>query len=113
MWQEQPPSGTQRTPGPVMTYRHEVINRLQQTHTLVILTAENLTQYMTRVRQALSATPGRGAALDPNEYAPDGRYSHSAQLSERLNFLRFLLQDGQLWLCAPQVGSSQQIISFF
>ncbi len=68
----------------------------------VILIAENLTQYMTRVRQALSG--GGAAVLDPNEYAPDGRYSHSGQLSERLNILRFLLRDGQLWLCAPQVG---------
>jgi ubiquitin carboxyl-terminal hydrolase 9/24 len=103
--QEQPPSGTQqRTPGPVVTYRHEVINRLQQAHALVILIAENLTQYMTRVRQALSGQGAGAAVLDPNEYAPDGRYSHSAQLSERLNFLRFLLRDGQLWLCAPQVG---------
>ena len=25
-----------------------------------------------------------------------------SQVSERLNFLRFLLRDGQLWLCAPQ-----------
>ena len=30
------------------------------------------------------------------------RYNHNLQVSERLNFLRFLLRDGQLWLCAPQ-----------
>ena len=84
----------------MVTYRHEVINRLQNSHALVVLIAENLTQYMTRIRQNL--TPTVIATLDPNEYAPDGRYSHTAQLAERLNFLRFLLRDGQLWLCAQQ-----------
>jgi ubiquitin carboxyl-terminal hydrolase 9/24 len=98
LYQEQPPSGTQRTPGPVQTYRHDVINGLQRTHTLVILIADNLTEYMDRIRLMGEAT----ATLDPNEFAPDGRYCHSLQVSERLNFLRFLLRDGQLWLCAPQ-----------
>ena len=96
--QEQPPSGTQRTPGPVVTYRHEVINGLQRSHALVILIADNLTEYMDRIRAMGEAT----AALDPAEFSPDGRYCHNSQVSERLNFLRFLLQDGQLWLCAPQ-----------
>ena len=84
----------------MVVYRHEVINRLQQSHALVILIAENLTEYMARIRRSL--TTAAIANLDPNEYAPDGRYSHTAQLAERLNFLRFLLRDGQLWLCAPQ-----------
>ena len=39
---------------------------------------------------------------DPAELYPDGRYNHLTQIQERLNFLRFLLKDGQLWLCAPQ-----------
>jgi ubiquitin carboxyl-terminal hydrolase 9/24 len=55
----------------VVIYRHEVINRLQQSHALVILIAENLTEYMARVRRSLD--PAVFAALDPNEYAPDGR----------------------------------------
>ena len=42
--QEQPPSGSQRTPGPKVLYRHEVINALQRNHALVILIADNLTQ---------------------------------------------------------------------
>lgn len=33
---------------------------------------------------------------------PDGRFSHVTQVNERLKFLRFLLKDGQLWLCEPQ-----------
>ena len=38
--------------------------------------------------------------LDPAEYYPDGRFNHNSQVQERLNFIRFLLRDGQLWLCS-------------
>ena len=41
-------------------------------------------------------------AGNPEDLYPDGRYNHVLQVQERLNFLRFLLKDGQLWLCAPQ-----------
>lgn len=41
--------------------------------------------------------------IDWENWLPDGRYPHSAQVHERLSFLRFLLKDGQLWLCAEQV----------
>ena len=41
-------------------------------------------------------------AGNPEDLYPDGRYNHILQVQERLNFLRFLLKDGQLWLCAPQ-----------
>lgn len=43
--------------------------------------------------------------IDPNELKTDGRYNHPLQIQERLNFLRFLLKDGQLWLCADQVSN--------
>ena len=98
LYQEQPVNGMhggQRTAGAVV-YRSEVINRLQQSHALVIQIADNLTNYMDTIRST------GVASLDPNDFSPDGRYSHTAQVSERLNFLRFLLRDGQLWLCAPQ-----------
>ena len=65
LYQEQPPTGVhggQRTAAVV--YRSEVINRLQQSHALVIQIADNLTSY-------------------------------TAQVSERINFLRFLLRDGR------------------
>ena len=99
LYQEQPPTGVhggQRTAAVV--YRSEVINRLQQSHALVIQIADNLTSYMATIRAGGEAV----AKMDPAEFSPDGRYSHTAQVSERLNFLRFLLRDGQLWLCAPQ-----------
>ena len=69
-----------------------MINRLQQSHALVILIADNMTQYMGRIR-------GLGEVLagaDPAEFSPDGRYSHTAQVEHTGNFqanflLNFLL----------------------
>lgn len=42
--------------------------------------------------------------MDWDTWLPDGRYPHTTQVHERLSFLRFLLKDGQLWLCAEQVN---------
>ena len=42
--------------------------------------------------------------MDHVEFSPDGRYSHTAQVSERLNFLRFLLRDGR----APAADSGSE-----
>jgi ubiquitin carboxyl-terminal hydrolase 9/24 len=39
---------------------------------------------------------------DPASILPDGRFNHIQQVTDRLRFLRFLLKDGQLWLCKPQ-----------
>lgn len=44
---------------------------------------------------------------------PDGRYPHAAQVHERLSFLRFLLKDGHLWLCAEQVMVISHISKWF
>ena len=69
--------------------RSEVINRQQQSHALVIQIADNdnLTSYMATIRAGGEAV----AKMDPSEFSPDGRYIHTAQVSERLNFLRYLL----------------------
>ena len=111
-----------------VVYRQEVVTRLQQRHSLVILITDNLCAYMERVRSTVEDNPGN---YDPNTYLPDGRYSHvlqvwtmlsscyfsilfliipfALQVQERLTFLRFLLKDGhlrlpvlqvrQIWLC--------------
>jgi len=39
---------------------------------------------------------------DPTTIFPDGRFNHVQQVNDRLRFLRFLLKDGQLWLCKQQ-----------
>jgi len=46
---------------------------------------------------------------DPANIVPDGRYNHIQQVKERLHFLRFLLKDGQLWLCEPQAKQASAI----
>ncbi|XP_036316314.1 probable ubiquitin carboxyl-terminal hydrolase FAF-X isoform X8 [Pipistrellus kuhlii] len=89
-------SQTQRSPH--VFYRHDLINQLQHNHALVTLVAENLATYMESMRMY---------ARDHEDYDPQtvrlgSRYSHVQEVQERLNFLRFLLKDGQLWLCAPQ-----------
>ncbi|KAH8382269.1 hypothetical protein KR009_002590 [Drosophila setifemur] len=80
------------------TNRQQVIERLQNDYSLVILVTNSLTAYMERVRQMWVETPG----LDPATILIDGRFPHHAQIAERLEFLKFLLKDGQLWLCADQ-----------
>uniref|UniRef100_A0A4W3IWS8 ubiquitinyl hydrolase 1 n=1 Tax=Callorhinchus milii TaxID=7868 RepID=A0A4W3IWS8_CALMI len=86
-------SQTQRSPH--VFYRHDLINQLQHNHSLVTLVAENLSAYMENIRQFHKE-------YDPQTVQPSSRYSHVQEVQERLNFLRFLLKDGQLWLCAPQ-----------
>uniref|UniRef100_A0A672P7L3 ubiquitinyl hydrolase 1 n=1 Tax=Sinocyclocheilus grahami TaxID=75366 RepID=A0A672P7L3_SINGR len=89
-------SQTQRSPH--VFYRHDLINQLQHNHALVTLVAENLSAYMDNMRQFSRGHTG----FDPQTVRAGSRYSHVQEVQERLNFLRFLLKDGQLWLCAPQ-----------
>lgn len=89
-------TGSQRTTH--LTYRHQQINKLQSDHTLVILVSESLSTYMNRARVLATS----GDKHDPNVTRPGSRFSHVQEVQERLNFLRFLLKDGQLWMCAPQ-----------
>ncbi|XP_043240414.1 probable ubiquitin carboxyl-terminal hydrolase FAF-X isoform X2 [Amphibalanus amphitrite] len=99
LYQEAPPSysHTQRN-SQHGSHRHEIINQLQSQHSLVVVITENLTNYVQRMRELASTKTD----IDVNTYCPDGRYNHMQQIEQRLNFLRFLLKDGQLWLCAPQ-----------
>lgn len=78
--------------------RHHIIETLQNDHTLVVLVTQSLTGYMERVRAICKENP----QLDPQTLVLDGRYPHTQQIQERLDFLKFLLKDGQLWLCADQ-----------
>ncbi|XP_063829213.1 probable ubiquitin carboxyl-terminal hydrolase FAF-X [Ostrinia nubilalis] len=78
--------------------RQELIDRLQTQHSLVILVTDSLTHYMDGVRNKQTAE----GDIDWENWMPDGRYPHAGQVHERLSFLRFLLKDGQLWLCAEQ-----------
>ncbi|XP_062941292.1 probable ubiquitin carboxyl-terminal hydrolase FAF-X isoform X3 [Cynocephalus volans] len=89
-------SRTQQNPH--IFYRCDLINQLQHNHALVTLVAENLAVYMNNMK----LYAGDHEDYDPQTVRLGSRYSHTQEVQERLNFLRFLLKDGQLWLCAPQ-----------
>ncbi|EPQ01875.1 Putative ubiquitin carboxyl-terminal hydrolase FAF-X [Myotis brandtii] len=89
-------SQTQRSPH--VFYRHDLINQLQHDHSLVTLVAGNIATYM----NSMQLYAKEHEDYDPQTVKLGSRYSHVQEVQERLNFLRFLLKDGQLWLCAPQ-----------
>ncbi|XP_050076338.1 probable ubiquitin carboxyl-terminal hydrolase FAF [Anopheles maculipalpis] len=78
--------------------RQKIIDQLQNDHKLVILVTNSLTCYMNRVRALVAAD----STLKPAKLRLDNRYPHPQQIQERLDFLKFLLKDGHLWLCADQ-----------
>lgn len=71
-----------------MFFRQEIIERLQNSHSLVILVSDSLKMYIDNVRKLVSQHP----ELDSATFCPDNRYCHELQVQERLNFLRFLLK---------------------
>ncbi|XP_037946182.1 probable ubiquitin carboxyl-terminal hydrolase FAF isoform X2 [Teleopsis dalmanni] len=83
--------------------RQQVIERLQNDYSLVIVVTNSLTTYMDKIRVIKNEKPN----MDPKYVCIDGRYCHNSQIQERLDFLKFLLKDGQLWLCADQFFSFQ------
>lgn len=46
----------------------------------------------------MCTVPAAKADLDPETLCLDGRFNHFNQLQNRLDFVRFSLKDGQLWL---------------
>ncbi|XP_075815088.1 ubiquitin carboxyl-terminal hydrolase 9Y-like [Microtus pennsylvanicus] len=98
LFNEAPPNLSLTHQSPHVFYRRDLIRQLEHNHTLVTLVTENLATYMNTIRLY---------ARDYEDYDPQtvrlgSRYSHIQEVQERLNFLRFLLKDGQLWLYAVQ-----------
>lgn len=60
----------------------------------------NLADYYESIKRNVGSQTT--TTLDPESILPDGRFSHCTQVQERLNFLKYLLKEGQLWLCANQ-----------
>lgn len=90
-----------------MSNRQHVIDRLQNEHMLVILVTNSLTKYMDRIRELVKTNKN----LKPMDIMLDKRYPHPQQIQERLDFLKFLLKDGQLWLCADQAKQIWQCLA--
>ncbi|KAK3714003.1 hypothetical protein RRG08_009701 [Elysia crispata] len=100
LFPEPPLNFPQTQRGPHSFYRNGVIGQLQSQHSIVMLVSQNLSAYMDKQRAYAEKHPNE----DPTNILPDGRFNHNMQVSERLRFLRFLLKDGQLWLCDAQAG---------
>ncbi|KAL5475916.1 hypothetical protein EMCRGX_G025794 [Ephydatia muelleri] len=75
-------------------YRNDIISHLDKNYHLLIQICQNLQHYMIKVHEIVAKTP----TLDPETWCYDGRYSHTTQVQSRLDFIRFALRDGQLWL---------------
>ncbi|XP_010629475.1 probable ubiquitin carboxyl-terminal hydrolase FAF-X [Fukomys damarensis] len=95
---EAPQNVSQIQRSPHIFYRHDLISQLQHNHVLVTLVAENLATYMDSMRSYVTDHKD----YDPETLRLGSRFSHIQEVQERLNFLRFLLEDGQLWLRASQ-----------
>ncbi|CAF0941972.1 unnamed protein product [Adineta ricciae] len=85
-----------RMPGP--QNRTGVIDILEKKYELTRVVTENLCQYMETARK-YKESEGKGN-LVPEEYYADGRFNHNQQIHERLNFLKFTLKEGRLYLSA-------------
>ncbi|CAG7834571.1 unnamed protein product [Allacma fusca] len=81
-------------------FRTHVISQMQSERHLIVKVCNSLSCYMDRVRSYVKEK----SPCDPNNVRLDGRYSHPDQIKERLNFLRFLLKEGQLYLCEDQAN---------
>ena len=65
-------------------YRNQLINRLQTDHSIVMLIAGNLNQYMNKMKDYKREHPHD----EPVDILPDGKFNHMQQVQERLRFLR-------------------------
>jgi hypothetical protein len=86
-------------------HRTDIIAKLQKEYSLISMITANLADYYDAIRKSVvgsAATSSSSLLQDPENIHPDGRFSHCTQVQERLNFLKYLLKEGQLWLCANQ-----------
>ena len=79
-------------------YRDKLIHNIQEKYALVTLVANSLTDYMQKMKLYSNENP----QYNPNYVKEGSRYTHLQQVEERLDFLCFVLKDGQLWLCLAQ-----------
>ena len=80
-------------------HRSDVIGRLQKEHSLIGMITTNLADYYEAARAYVRQHPG----IQAEALLADGRFEHGRQLHERLQLLKYLLKEGQLWLSSRQV----------
>lgn len=81
-------------------YRPDIISKLQKEYSLISMITANLANYYENIRYLLKE--GNNEFIDPESILTDGRFNHITQIQERLNFMKYLLKEGQLWLCSSQ-----------
>ena len=78
-------------------YRPDIIAKLQKEYSLISMITANLADYYETIKGMQASM-----LVDPELILADGRFNHSIQIQERLNFLKYLLKEGQLWLSSVQ-----------
>ena len=86
-------------------YRTDIIAKLQKEYSLISMITKNLADYYETIQKHVKSEQKQAENLDPDSILIDGRFNHSIQIQERLNFLKYLLKEGQLWLCSAQAES--------
>lgn len=75
-------------------YRTQVLQHIDQEHHILSKVIESLQDYMDLIRTAKESD----GSIEPETYCVDDRYNHFAQVQNRVDFIRFVLRDGNLWL---------------
>ncbi|XP_065840934.1 ubiquitin carboxyl-terminal hydrolase 9Y-like isoform X2 [Oscarella lobularis] len=75
-------------------YRQDMIQNVDFQSNLTALLTTNLECYMSKVRKHCGVNPG----ATPEDVVLDGRTNHEQQVNDRLTFLKFVLEDGKLYL---------------
>ena len=84
--------------------RSDIIHKLREHYSIFDFLIDNLGDYMKYVKQ------NYGQQLGPDTM-PDDRYDHYTQLKERLRLIRFLLQEGDVWLSDMHATKIWQILA--
>jgi ubiquitin carboxyl-terminal hydrolase 9/24 len=80
-------------------YRTQVIQHIDMKQHIISKVIESLQDYMDLIRTAKE----NDDSVQPETYFVDDRYCHFVQVQNRVDFIRFLIQDGSLWLAISHV----------
>ncbi|XP_065887407.1 ubiquitin carboxyl-terminal hydrolase 9X-like isoform X3 [Dysidea avara] len=75
-------------------YRNDIIGQFDQKVQLLTAVYHNLEQYLAQARIAVKEDHN----IPAEDLCLDNRFNHVVQVQNRLDFMRFLLRDGRLWL---------------
>ena len=85
-----------------------MISKLQKEYSLINMVTANLAKYYENIRRLAS---NQADNLDPEAIFPDDGLNHITQIQERLDFMKYLLKEGQLWLCSSQAETIRKCLA--